>query len=632
MSSQFQLDALRVAGSGHWFIGVAGGTLASREVVYMDANGRYQAADADSAATMPCMGITLSAATVGQNVMILTRGFVSAPSGPWTAGNELYVSTVPGAITHTAPGPGDITQQIGIAYTTTQIWFDPEGEGVGVAAGCPILEGSTAYVGFDSCKEPFTNYFYCDGTADEVQINAAEAYVTALGGGTVELERGTYDIADPIIPTGNNIWYKGQGEDTFLDGDNLATTEHVFHVTGRDDVQISDMSMQTEDGAGKTCYCIFIEDGSDRFKIRNVSIIESDVSGIHVTGTTIDGGIIDDCRVFGADGDGIGVYMDAQNYMYRLHITGCDITGCGANGIDGATCAGNNYWVIEENTVYACTAYGIFLRDGDHSIISNNTSYNNEWNGIYVIDSDHVIINDNDSYYNGRMGIYLHNTSDSLVEGNLCIENDRDNTNTYDGIYADGDSNDNIILGNKCNDNDRYGINVAGARNIVKDNDFSGNTSGAFNDAGTDTATHELNVTVENTNANIGRHPVAQMLDDVETTVRFGFTFPMEFHEIVTVQVVVVPGGTGDLVWDAFTDYGEICATQDYNAHSDSVGATTTGVTINDLECLDVSAALNVAAPVGGDRVGMEFWRYGDNGSDTVDATVYAVEVRLRYV
>jgi len=155
--------------------------------------------------------------------------------------------------------------------------FNPEGESVGIAAGCAVLEGATAYVGFDSCKEPFTNYFLCDGTADDVQINAAEAYATGLGNGTVELERGTYDIADPIIPTGNSIWYRGQGEDTFLDGDSLSTTEHLFHVTGRDDIQISDMSMQTEDGAGKTCYCIFIEDGSDRFKIRNVSIIESDV-------------------------------------------------------------------------------------------------------------------------------------------------------------------------------------------------------------------------------------------------------------------------------------------------------------------------------------------------------------------
>lgn len=129
MSSQFELDDSLVAGSGHWFMGVAGGTLFDRDVVYIDANGTFQAADADGAATMPAMGITLSAASAGDNVQILVRGFIENTRGVWTAGAELYVSTAPGAITHTAPsGVGDLIQQVGIGYTTTLIYFDPVGE------------------------------------------------------------------------------------------------------------------------------------------------------------------------------------------------------------------------------------------------------------------------------------------------------------------------------------------------------------------------------------------------------------------------------------------------------------------------------------------------------------------------
>lgn len=178
-----------------------------------------------------------------------------------------------------------------------------------------------------------------------------------------------------------------------------------------------------------------------------------------------------------------------------------------------------------------------------------------------------------------------------------------------------------------------YDINISAAtcdRTRVFNNILHGTGVGCINDAGTDTAVDEWHETVETPDANIGRHPVQQMLDNVETTVRLGFTLPLSFQELVTAHVVVVAAGTGNLVWNAFTDFGKLCDTEDYNTHSDSVGATTTGVTVNDFECIDVSAALTAIAA--GDRIGLEFWRDGDNAADTVGANVYVVELRLRYV
>lgn len=127
MSDRFELESHDYYGSGHWFIGIAGATVQDREAVYMDGNGRYQPADADLAATMPCMGITIGGAPTGGRVAILTRGFINIPGSAWTAGAELYVFTAPGALIYTAPTAPDVVQQVGIAFTTTQIWFDPQG-------------------------------------------------------------------------------------------------------------------------------------------------------------------------------------------------------------------------------------------------------------------------------------------------------------------------------------------------------------------------------------------------------------------------------------------------------------------------------------------------------------------------
>jgi hypothetical protein len=227
-------------------------------------------------------------------------------------------------------------------------------------------------------------------------------------------------------------------------------------------------------------------------------------------------------------------------------------------------------------------------------------------------------------------GIYLETGVDECqLEGNYCFDG------MGSGITLEDDNDDCHIVNNHCAYNDDYGIEIITAnadRTFCKNNRFIGNVTGCLLDSGTDTATHEINETAENTNANIGRHPVAQMLDGVETTVRFGFTCPMDFQELVTADVVLVSAAAGDLRWDAFTDWGKICAVEDYNTHSDTVGATTTAVLITDLTCIDVTAALDVAALTPGDRVGMEFWRDGDNALDTIGANVYVVAFRLRYV
>ena len=129
----------------------------------------------------------------------------------------------------------------------------------------------------------------------------------------------------------------------------------------------------------------------------------------------------------------------------------------------------------------------------------------------------------------------------------------------------------------------------------------------------------------------MGQHYGAQMLDGVDTIVGFEFTIPNDFHNLIDAYVIVlqVTAAAPNMVWTATTDFALACSTEDYDTNEDSTGSQTDQVLQNDLVCLDVSTALTGIAA--GDLVGMEFLRDGDNAADTVGGTVFCLGLRLRY-
>ena len=104
MSSDYEYDTLEIAGSGEIIRVIAGQALATRTLVYLNADGMYYVADASAVATMPVIGITLHASAAGFPVTVLIRGYVGDVSTPWawTTGSELYASNVAGAMAHAA--------------------------------------------------------------------------------------------------------------------------------------------------------------------------------------------------------------------------------------------------------------------------------------------------------------------------------------------------------------------------------------------------------------------------------------------------------------------------------------------------------------------------------------------------
>ena len=118
----YQYDLTR-EGSGAYTQGIAGETLADRDLVYLNASGQWVKADIDAASSMPVIGLALGGLTTGKWGRILLRGFVGHSTWSWTEGGALFPTTVAGVISQTAP-TSELRQTVGYAVEDDLIYFD----------------------------------------------------------------------------------------------------------------------------------------------------------------------------------------------------------------------------------------------------------------------------------------------------------------------------------------------------------------------------------------------------------------------------------------------------------------------------------------------------------------------------
>ena len=114
--------------------GTAGATLAFGDTVYYAvADGRWELADADAAATTQgAIGIcVLAAAGDGSATNILLIGMVKAAAFPaFTAGAPVFLSCTAGDCSSSAPAKAtaDCVRVIGQAWTAEELWFCPSAD------------------------------------------------------------------------------------------------------------------------------------------------------------------------------------------------------------------------------------------------------------------------------------------------------------------------------------------------------------------------------------------------------------------------------------------------------------------------------------------------------------------------
>lgn len=104
----------------------AGETLAAGNLIYLDSTPEAFKADANSD-SKAAIGFVLSGITAAATgTAYFGSGMITGLSS-LTPGAKYYLSTTPGGITTTKPsGAGDIIQQIGVAVSTTELYFEPQ--------------------------------------------------------------------------------------------------------------------------------------------------------------------------------------------------------------------------------------------------------------------------------------------------------------------------------------------------------------------------------------------------------------------------------------------------------------------------------------------------------------------------
>jgi hypothetical protein len=513
-----------------------------------------------------------------------------------------------------------------------------------------VVGGVTWYVAARSTAAGEFTLIFQD-TVPGVVINAALAEADLTGLGEVTVCGAAYPLEVSVAFPADSLTLTGMGRSTFLDGDALTTGNHAIVIDGYNDCVVRDLAVQTEDGGGKECYCIFIDD-SHRYRIEGVWILASDDCGINVRGPVagVVGGIITFCFVTGCDTVGIDIEglgtdaVEVSNNIVWDCLDGIRYEGKGdamvdvyanicynntGNGINLTTETVSHDAQIVKNICWANNRGIVVEGDFENYEIKLNYAVNNTSDGIvaginYPGCGD---ISDNYSIGNGASGIRLEEAVNLKITTNYCIDN------TADGIRLTANVDNCWFQGNYCTDNGGYGINILNANcndNFVGKNYLTGNTTGCINDAGTDTRLPEVTVVVSDPDGNIGRHAAIVLTDGVDVTCRFEIKIPSHFQELVRARIVLVAGGTGNLRRSVNTEFGKVCADEAYNTHTDSIAAGEVAVTLNELECVDVAAAFTGIAQ--NDLVGLEFTRHGSHANDTVNANCYLLAFNMQYV
>lgn len=327
--------------------------------------------------------------------------------------------------------------------------------------------------------------YVCDGSADDVEINAAITQVFNAGGGRVLIRAGTYSIDSRVIPQ-NNVHIQGEGMfSTVLAAssalragviDNRAESSIATPTIG---VILSDFEIDGSGFATLPDHSLYYKGVNSNVwtdcKMYNLYVHDTTATGIGVDGllrVTIDHCIVKHCgtqwtgAVLGFNG--IGIAAGGQTNESFV-VSNCFVES-----------SGNNDYLLEVDDVNT-TGYASYL-------FTHNVSINAGRAGFRNSGSPNCSFVNNTAYNSGQFdtnsassGIYIvnastHNPTDNVVRGNLVagassrgislqepvtgcvVEGNTVRTSALEGILCLGSNV--VISGNNVTKNGSHGINV----------------------------------------------------------------------------------------------------------------------------------------------------------------------------
>jgi parallel beta-helix repeat protein len=224
--------------------------------------------------------------------------------------------------------------------------------------------------------------------------------------------------------------------------------------------------------------------------VRGGYYYDNTLYGVDCEGPTVSDSLIEGVTAWG-NFNGI---TSESGTLGKAIISNCR---CYSNDEHGIQSFGVNDQVVG-NICYSNGRNGIFGA-GNYQIISDNECFSNTWSGIQCdpgVARLGATITGNVCKSNARNGIAVSRVASSVIDGNIAVDNDVNDTTTWAGISvggavgAEGSNNtiSNNVIGNTAPGvRQRFGLSI-GANcnsNAVAGNSFKDNKQAAVLDSGT---------------------------------------------------------------------------------------------------------------------------------------------------
>lgn len=262
-----------------------GSTISAYKVVYINGvsgnTPTIALADADTA-SMPAFGITASAVTNGNEVDVITFGNIKGvDTSLLSVGDVLYVSTVAGEYTTTAPtGASAKLQNIGMVVKSDNNGIIKVG-GAGRSAATPNLDEGKVFIGNASNQSSQSSYQLPTSLTNKgvLVANSDGSAVTSTDVLSVDTANNTVDVDDNVkirLGTGNDFEIFHDGTNSILKDNAASGGSTMKYLAGTQTFQNKD--------ANKTM-AVFNASGSIDLHYNGVKKFETTSSGVQTTGT-----------------------------------------------------------------------------------------------------------------------------------------------------------------------------------------------------------------------------------------------------------------------------------------------------------------------------------------------------------
>ncbi len=343
--------------------------------------------------------------------------------------------------------------------------------------------------------------YECDGTADDVQIQAAWDYLMDGGGGTLKVLPGEYHISTTIYMNGSDFIVSGSGQATkFILDDEVNSpiiesgdaTNAYFNRHFFDFYMDGNKTNQTAESlppGGERVLLRLRDDAQTSYyaTVERVYAYNGKHNGISVESTNY--ATVRNCRAKGMDNYGIW-FENGSNINITDNYAEENVLG----GIKGYASSG---CTVKGNICKRNKGAGLLLQSVGFSTVSNNVAWRSGWqspsanvaaDGFSLSTCTGTTFSGNTSFGSYGNGMTMVECTGCTINENSFSRNGQQTNNTYSDILLDQSSTDrntnNSFNGNTFNNetvtnySNKVAYNIKANATGHVDNTFNGNNFG----------------------------------------------------------------------------------------------------------------------------------------------------------